>query len=213
MTKKDEKAIRILIVDDHAVVRTGLRTMIELRPRLQVVAEAEDAEQAVHLFREHRPDVTLMDLRLPDEDGISATRRIREEFPSARFLVISTLDGDEDIHRALKAGALGYVFKTIPGLQLIEAIFAVAEGQRYVPEDVERRLKERDAFGELTSREYEVLELMVKGLTNREIGDILKVTEFTAKAHVRSLLAKLGAADRTEAATLAVQRGLVHLRH
>jgi DNA-binding NarL/FixJ family response regulator len=155
--------------------------------------------------------MALMDLRLPDGSGIDAVRAIRAEFPAARILMLTTFDGDEDIHRALEAGACGYLLKSVPGPELLLAIEAAAMGRSYIPPQVQRRLEERAEFGELTDREREVLPLVVKGLTNKEIARILKFTEFTAKAHVRSLLGKLGATDRTELVAIAVQRGLVHL--
>lgn len=203
--------LTLLIVDDHFVFRAGLRAVLSLRRDFQIVAEAEDAATALTEFRRHEPGMTLMDLRLPDQTGIEALRQIRREFPAARVLMLTTFDGDEDIHRALEAGACGYLLKSVPGPELLRAIEAAALGKRYIPPQVQKRLEERATFGELTDREREVLPFVVKGLTNKDIARILKVTEFTAKAHVRSLIAKLGAADRTELVAIAVQRGLVHL--
>ncbi len=203
--------LTLLIVDDHFVFRAGLRAVLSLRKDFRVVAEADDAASALVEFRRHAPAVTLMDLRLPDDTGIVALRRIRQEFPAARVLMLTTFDGDEDIHRALEAGAGGYLLKSVPGPELLRAIEAAALGKRYIPPQVQKRLEERATFGELTDREREVLPFVVKGLTNKDIARILKFTEFTAKAHVRSLLTKLGAADRTELVAIAVQRGLVHL--
>jgi DNA-binding NarL/FixJ family response regulator len=203
--------LSLLIVDDHFVFRAGIKAVLSLRRDFQVVAEASDAATAVSEFRRHKPDVTLMDVRLPDESGIEAVRRICQEFPEARVLMLTTFDGDEDIHRALEAGACGYLLKNVPGPELLQAIEAAALGQRHIPPEVQRRLEERATFGELTDREREVLPFVVKGLSNKDIANILKFSEFTAKAHVRSLLAKLGAADRTELVSIAMQRGLVHL--
>jgi DNA-binding NarL/FixJ family response regulator len=203
--------LRIMIVDDHFVFRAGLRAVLSLRRDFAVVAEADDVGTACTQFAQHRPDVTLMDLKMPNGTGTEATRRIRAVFPNARILMLTTYDGDEDIHRALEAGAVGYLLKSVPGPELIRAIEAAARGERYIPPEVQQRLAERSAFGELTEREREVLPLVAKGLTNRDIAGILNFTEFTAKAHVRSLLAKLGAADRTELVAIAVQRGLIHL--
>ncbi len=203
--------LTLLIVDDHYVFRAGLRAVLSLRKDFRVVAEAGDGTEALTAFREHEPGMTLMDLRLPDATGIETLRRIRQEFPAARVLMLTTFDGDEDIHRALEAGACGYLLKSIPGPELLQAIEAAALGRRYIPPQVQKRLEERATFGELTDREREVLPLVVKGLTNKDIAGILGFTEFTAKAHVRSLLSKLGAADRTELVSIAVQRGLVHL--
>jgi DNA-binding NarL/FixJ family response regulator len=203
--------LSFLIVDDHFVFRAGLKAILSLRKDFQVVAEAEDAAAALAEFRKHQPGMTLMDLRLPGDSGIEAVRRIRAEFPKARVLMLTTFDGDEDIHRALEAGACGYLLKSVPGPELLRAIEAAALGERYIPPQVQKRLEERASFGELTDREREVLPFVVKGLTNKDIARILKFTEFTAKAHVRSMLSKLGAADRTELVAIAVQRGLVHL--
>jgi DNA-binding NarL/FixJ family response regulator len=203
--------LTLLIVDDHFVFRAGLKAVLSLRKDFQVVAEAGDGAEAIESFRRHEPRMTLMDLRLPDSTGIEVVRRIRQEFPAARVLMLTTFDGDEDIHRALEAGACGYLLKSVPGPELLQAIEAAALGKRYIPPQVQRRLEERATFGELTDREREVLPLVIKGLTNKDIARILKFTEFTAKAHVRSLIAKLGAADRTELVAIAVQRGLVHL--
>jgi DNA-binding NarL/FixJ family response regulator len=203
--------LKLLIVDDHFVFRAGLKAVLSLRKDFQVVGEAEDTVSALNEFRRHEPAMTLMDLRLPDGTGIEALRNIRREFPVARVLMLTTYDGDEDIHRALEAGACGYLLKSVPGPELLRAIEAAALGKRYIPPQVQRRLEERATFGELTDREREVLPFVVKGLTNKDIARILKFTEFTAKAHVRSLLSKLGAADRTELVAIAVQRGLVHL--
>lgn len=206
-----EPPLTILIVDDHFVFRAGLKAVLSLRKDFQVVAEAGDGAEAMESFRQYEPGMTLMDLRLPDSTGIAVLRRIRQDFPAARVLMLTTFDGDEDIHRALEAGACGYLLKSVPGPELLQAIEAAALGKRYIPPQVQRRLEERATFGELTDREREVLPLVIKGLTNKDIARILKFTEFTAKAHVRSLIAKLGAADRTELVAIAVQRGLVHL--
>jgi DNA-binding NarL/FixJ family response regulator len=208
--KKPETLLAILVVDDHFVFRAGLRAVLSLRADFVVAAEAGTADEAVNAYRQHRPGVVLMDLRMPG-GGIEATRRIRAEFPDARVLMLTTFDGDEDIHQALQAGACGYLLKSVPGRELLRAIDAAAQGESYMPPEVRKRLEERAAFGELTDREREVLPLVIKGLTNRDIAGILGFTEFTAKAHVRSLIAKLGAADRTELVSIAVQRGLIHL--
>lgn len=201
--------IRILLVDDHFVVRTGLRAILEDEPDLSVVAEAEDGRQAVELFRVHRPDVTLMDLRMPGLDGVEATRHIREEFPQARVIMLTTYDGDQDINRAVRAGASGYVLKDLTGSELVRAVKAVHEGKTYMPEAVASRLAESLSRPELTPRELEVLKMVVKGLSNKEIADALEMSEHTAKTHLKSILAKFGVRDRTEAATAALQRGFV----
>jgi DNA-binding NarL/FixJ family response regulator len=202
--------IRLLVVDDHYVVRMGLRTILEDQSELLIVADAEDGTQAMNLFRLHRPDVTLMDLRMPGMSGELTTSAIRKEFPEARIIMLTTFDGADDIHRALQAGACGYVFKNVPGDELVRAINSVHGGERYIPAAVAQRLAERSPQSDLTSREYEVLQLLTKGLCNREIGELLGVSENTVKAHVKHIFSKLEVNDRTEAVTAAFHRGLVH---
>jgi two-component system NarL family response regulator len=206
---KPQGVIRLMLVDDHFLLRQGLQLVLSLKPDLKVVAEAENGRNAIELFRKHHPDITLMDLRLPDMTGTDALRAIRKEFPNARIVMLTTYDADEDIHRALGAGAAGYLLKNIPAEELVEAIRMVQSGKTCIPAAVAKRLAERDIYKELTARELEVLQLVVKGLSNKEIADVLQVTPFTAKAHVRNILSKLDVADRTEAATLAISRGLV----
>lgn len=205
------KPTRILLVDDHYVVRMGLRAIIEMEPGLALVGEAENGSIAVELFRRHQPDVVLMDLRMPGMDGIKATCLIRAEFPQARVIMLTTYDGHEDIHRALSAGAQGYVLKNAPGEDLVRAIQTVCAGQRYLPLVVQRRLKERPPCSDLSQRELEVMQLVVKGLSNKELADQLNITEHTAKSHLKNILGKLNVRDRTEAATLALQQGIVRL--
>jgi DNA-binding NarL/FixJ family response regulator len=203
--------IRIMVVDDHFVVRVGLVGILSLQPDCNVVAQAEDGEQAVRAFRECRPDVTLMDARMPGMNGIDAITMIRTDAPNARIIMLTTYDGDEDIFRALQAGAVGYLLKSTPGPDLVKAVRAVHQGQRFIPPAVAERMAARIPCSELSDRELEVLRLVVKGLSNKEIADQLAFTEHTAKAHVRNILLKLGVADRTQAATTALQRGIVHL--
>lgn len=207
-----ENKIRIMIVDDHFVVRMGLVAIINTYPELAVVAECANGRQAVELFRKHRPDVTLMDLRMPGMSGVEATKAIREEFPNTRIIVLTTYDGDEDIYRALQAGARAYLLKDLPGDELVEAIKAVHAGQTRIPPQVASRLAERLPRSELTPREMEVLELIVRGKANKEIGAALSITEGTVKVHVNNILGKLGVSDRTQAATTALQRGIIHLK-
>jgi DNA-binding NarL/FixJ family response regulator len=203
--------IRILIVDDHFVVRTGLAAVISTQPDMEVVGEAVDGRQAVEMFRKHTPDITLMDLRMPEMNGVQAIAAIRREFADARFIVLTTYDGDEDIYRALQAGARGYLLKDMLREGLIEAIRAVHAGQRRIPAEVANRLADRMTRTELTSREMEVLELIVRGRSNKQIGAELGIAEGTVKIHINNILSKLGVDDRTQAATSALQRGLVHL--
>jgi two-component system NarL family response regulator len=206
-----EGVIRVLLVDDHPIVREGLAAIIQRRPDMAVVAEAGNGVEAVAAYREHRPDVTLMDLRLPEMDGVSAIEKIHVEFPYARFLVVTTFDGDEDIYRALRAGARGYVLKGTPRDEMLTAIRAVHSGQRWLPPDVASKLGERIATQDLTPREREVLHLIASGKSNQEIGAVLFITEGTVKGHVNTLLAKLDARDRTQAVTTALRRGILHL--
>ena len=203
------KKLRILIVDDHFLVRIGLLTSINTDPGLEVVAEASTGRQAVELYRQHRPDAVLMDLRLPDMGGIEATAALCSEHPGAAVIIITSFDASEEIHRAFQAGARGYLLKDVLGEELFRAIRAVAGGGRYVPPAIARSLAEHSADKELTARELEVLRLLVKGLSNREIGQLLGFSENTAKFHLKNILAKLEVSDRTEAATAAYQRGLL----
>lgn len=203
--------IRILVVEDHHVVRQGLIALLKTVPDMVVVADASDGVQAVDLFRQHRPDVTIMDLRLPKMSGVEAITAIRRENPGARVIVLTTFDGDEDIYRALQAGARGYLLKDMFGEELMEAIRTVHAGRTRIPGPVAQRLAERMGGPNLTPREYEVLELIVAGRSNKEIGSDLSISEATVKSHINSILSKLGVSDRTQAATTALQRGIVHL--
>jgi two-component system NarL family response regulator len=203
--------IRILIVDDHHIVRQGLVALIKTVPSLDVVAEGADGKQAVALFRQHQPDVTLMDLRLPVMNGVEAITEIRREFPAARIIVLTTFDGDEDIYRALQAGARGYLLKGMDSDELMEAIRAVHAGKSRIPSLVAERLAGRMGGPALTTRELDVLKQIVAGMSNKEIGNALNISEATVKTHINSLLSKLGVTDRTQAATTALQRGIVHM--
>jgi DNA-binding NarL/FixJ family response regulator len=209
MNKSDK--IRILVADDHYVVRMGLIALVNTEPDMEVVAEAADGAQALELFAQHKPDLALMDLRMPIKDGIDATIAIRSKFSKACVLMLTAFDGDEDIYKALEAGASGYVLKSSSGEKLIPALRAVAAGQRWIPNDVATRLASRNGFEQLTAREVQVLNVLAKGLANKEIADVLNITEHTAKDHLKSILGKLRVADRTEAVTAAIQRGIIHL--
>jgi DNA-binding NarL/FixJ family response regulator len=208
--KKDGK-ISILVADDHFIVRMGLIGLVSTEPNMLIAAEAADGAQAVDLFAKHKPDLVLMDLRMPVKDGIEATVEIRAQDPHARVLMLTTFDGDADIHKALQAGAQGYVLKSATGQELIPAIQAVASGQRWIPKEIAKRLASRKLFEELTPREEQVLQLLVKGLANKQIGDLLNITEHTVKDHLKSVFGKLQVVDRTEAVTAAIQRGIIHL--
>jgi DNA-binding NarL/FixJ family response regulator len=211
LTVNSSNQIRLLVVDDHNIVRSGLTALIGTEPDMTVVAEATNGQQAIDLFRQHQPDVTLMDLRLPLIGGVEAITSIRKEFPTARIIVLTTYDGDEDIYRALQAGACGYLLKGMLADELLEAIRAVHSGLRRIPAAVAQRLADRMGGPELTPREVEVLNLIVKGNSNKEIGAALFIGEATVKTHVNNILGKLGASDRTQAATMALQRGIIHL--
>jgi len=198
-----------MVVDDHFVVRIGLTAAVNAEPDMLVVAEAEDGPQAIERFRQYRPDVALMDLRLPGLSGVETTHVICREFDSASIIILSTYGGDESIHRALQAGAKAYLLKTTSHDDLLTAIRVVYSGRKYLPPEVAAQLAERLPNSELSPREMEVLQLIAKGLSNREIANALSVTEGTIKFHVINILNKLGANDRTMAVTLALQRGII----
>lgn len=203
--------ISVLIAEDHPVVRSGLRATLTGEPDLAVVAEARDGAEAIALYREHRPTVVLMDLRMPGMTGIEATRAITAEDSRARIVVLTTYQGDADIYGALEAGACGYLIKDMPTEDIVGAIRAAAAGQRVLPNDVARRLAEYTPRHDLTEREHEVLRLLAKGLRNRDIAVAIGRTEGTVKIHVMNLMRKLDVVDRTEAVTVALQRGIIHL--
>lgn len=200
-----------MLVDDHFLVRMGLIGTLGAENDMTVVGEAENGTEAVAQFRRFQPDVTLMDLRLPGMDGIDSTAAIRREFPDARIIVLSTYDGNEYIHRALEAGAAGYLLKEIQREDLLRAIRDVHLGHRCLPPAVAARLSARRYGCDLTGRELDVLERIVGGMSNRRIGDDLSISEGTVKTHVNSILSKLGVADRTQATVAAIDRGIVRL--
>lgn len=200
-----------MIVEDHHIVRQGLVALLNTSPDMTVVAEASDGANAPDLFRQHQPDVTLMDLRLPNISGVEAVTEIRKQFPNARIIVLTTFDGDEDIYRALQAGARGYLLKGMFGEELMDAIRAVHAGKSRIPAAIAERLALRMGTSPLTARELDVLKLIVAGKSNKEIGAELTISEATVKTHVNSILGKLSVTDRTQAATTALQRGIVHL--
>ena len=201
--------IRVLVVEDHHVVRQGLVSLLNVVEGMEVVGEAADGVEAIAQYRKHQPDITLIDLRLPRMSGVDAIQRIRMESPQSRFIVLTTYDGDEDIYRALKAGAKAYLLKGMTTDQLIEAIRAVHAGKSHIPPAIAEKLAERMGAEELTPREMDVLEQIVAGKSNKEIADELGVSEATVKTHINSLLGKLGVTDRTQAATAAIRRGIV----
>jgi DNA-binding NarL/FixJ family response regulator len=204
--------LRILVADDHPIVRAGLVAVLGQEPDLVVVAQAENGERAVALFQEHQPDVALMDLRMPLIDGVEAIRRIVEEFPAARILALTTYEGDADIRRALEAGAQGYLLKDMLLSDVITAVRKVHRGERVIPIAVAVRLAEFSESSDLTEREAEVLQLVARGLSNKETAQAIGRTDETVKIHLKNIFTKLGVADRTEAVTVALARGLIHLQ-
>ena len=207
-----DNTIRIMVIDDQAVVRQGFVALIDTVPDMVVVAEGTNGQQAIELYRLHRPDITLIDLRMPQLGGVEAIVAIRREFPDARLIVLTTYDGDEDIYRSLQAGAQGYLLKDMFFEELEDAIRKVHTGSRRIPAHVAERLAERMGTSDLTGREIEVLEQIVAGNSNKAIAQRLNISEATVKSHINNILSKLGVSDRTQAATTALQRGLVHLR-
>ena len=208
---KNERKIRVLIVDDHFVVRRGLLGVINTEEDMEVIAEASDGIQAVYMFEKFKPDLVLMDLRMPIKDGIAATAEICRKHPNTHVLMLTTFDGDTDIHRAIQAGARGYVLKNSTGADLIPAMRAVAAGDKWIPKEIATVLASRKFFDELTPRELQVLQQMAKGLENREISELFGITANTVKDHSKSILSKLHVTDRTKAVTVALQRGIIQL--
>jgi two-component system, NarL family, response regulator len=203
--------ISIMIVEDHFVVRAGLTAIINSQPDMTTVAEAGNGRQAVELFAQHQPDVTLMDLRIPLLGGIEAIAAIIKEFPRAKIIVLSTFGGDEDIFKALQAGARAYFLKDVKGQDLIGAIRAVNNGQRPLPPEIASRLAERIPRSELSPRELEILRLIAKGGSNKEIANTLAISEGTVRVHASNIFAKLGCGDRAQAVSEAFQRGIIHI--
>ena len=203
--------IRVLVVDDHPMIRAGLTATIDPEPDMTVVASASTGKEGLEQYRQHQPDVMLIDLKMPEMGGVEAIRTIRAEFPSAKIIVVSTYQGDEDIYRALEAGAVTYLLKDMLGERLVGVIREVASGGRPIPPEVAQRLSERMFQAALTAREIEVLRLIARGMRNKEIAAELKISDETAQGHVKNILAKLSVHDRTEAVAVAIRRGIVHL--
>lgn len=204
-------AIRVLSVDDHPLLRDGVAALIDHQPDMRMVAQAATGGEALAQYRAHRPDVTLMDVRLPDMSGIDALIAIRKEFPDARVVMLTTFEGDAEIERALAAGARGYLLKTMAPDELAESVRQVHAGRKRISGEVAARLAEHMGEERLTPREKDVLAQVAAGGTNREIGDLLGISEETVKVHVKHIMEKLGAGDRTEAVTIAIRRGVIQI--
>ena len=208
---EEKNALRVLIADDHLVVREGLAALINRSPDMTVVAEASNGREAVEQFFLHRPDVALLDLRMPEMDGVEVIAAIREQVPTARLVVLTTYADEEDIHRSLRAGARGYLLKDAPRHELLDCLRAVHDGQTVIPPAIALKLASRLMATELTPRELDVLRLLATGKSNKQIAAALFIAEGTVKTHVNALLRKLDAADRTGVVTLALKRGLLRL--
>jgi DNA-binding NarL/FixJ family response regulator len=203
--------IRILTVDDHPLLRKGIAALVNGEHDLKLVAEASNGNEAIDAFRVHRPDVTLMDLQMPEVDGLDAIDRIRREFPEARIIVLTTYSGDTQVLRALKAGARGYILKGHVHKELLDAIRSVHAGQKRIPADIAAQLADHATDDALTEREIDVLKLVAAGNANKQIADRLSIGEATVKSHVSNILSKLGANDRSHAVTIGLKRGIIEL--
>jgi DNA-binding NarL/FixJ family response regulator len=207
----DQSRIRVFCVDDHPLLREGIAAIIESQPDMLLAAEASSGHEAILKFREHRPDVTLMDLRLPDMSGIDALIAIRAEFPEVRIIMLTTFQGDIEIQRSLAAGARGYLLKNMPPKELVEVIRQVHAGRKWIPTELAGQLAEHLGDETLTGREVEVLKLIAGGNRNKDIAGLLFISEETVKVHIKHIMEKLSASDRTQAVAIAVRRGIIQL--
>lgn len=207
----EQKTISVIVVDDHPFMRVGVSAILRAQPDMSVVGEAGSAAEAIAVYCRHTPDVAVIDLGLPDDSGLNVIRSVRARYPDARFVVLTNSEGDEDIHRALTAGALGYVVKGMAHQLLVDAVRRVARGGRYLPQPLANTLNMRNPNSNLTARELEVLEQVAKGRSNKEIGSVLGISEGTVKRHMGEILSRLEVSDRTQAVITALRRGLAHL--
>lgn len=211
MSVQKTSRIRILIVEDHLIARKGLCAIINAQSDMEVVGEAIDGKEAVAAYRAHLPDITLIDMRLPKMSGTEAVTAIQKDFPGARFVAISTFGGDEDVHRAIMSGVQSYLTKDVLGHDLIKAIHAVHAGRKFLPGSLATLMQARESYPDLTARELEILRLITQGLSNKQVAYTVGIATYTVNNHVKNILKKLGVNDRTQAATSAIARGIIHL--
>jgi DNA-binding NarL/FixJ family response regulator len=209
MPKPSEKLIRILIVDDHPAIRVGLTSMLETQSELEIIGSASDGEEALAILQKNAVDVVLLDLRMPGTNGIETILRMKRAAHTARVIILTSFDTDEDIYGAVRAGAQGYLLKDTSLKVMVEAIRNVHAGKKYIPREIATRLADRMMRPDLTARELEILKMVSKGFTNRDIGHALGISSFTVKNHVNSIMEKLGVSDRTEATTISIQKGII----